>query len=377
MNLAYACVYHSPKYLQLISLLLTSLSIYSPNSPNVDILIVTSEEFQPKIQQMFVELGLNNAYTWVKKIESSVIQAACARLHIFDYPNIDKYKKILYLDTDILITNQLSPIFNIQLKSDKIYTLMEGNTKDPYHGIELFRQSQRKNPEIKAFTTGILLFKNSEENKNFIRNVLKHIKMNLKYIENKNKVTLDNKQKSIKNTQIIKIPKPFSRLHAVSLMNYTNNRGSNHYHCAYCQGLIETNRLKKSLGMNTIDKNYPLLEAIPTCIDQPYFIFHAIIEDCYDNQKIKPYVINNPKLFKQHSVSHFPGGTGKGERKIPIMSRYLILMLNEHLPNNLPQSKLNLVKYLLTPSINDGEFDEYHKSNFFQSLHNTIYDQLS
>jgi len=44
---------------------------------------------------------------------------------LFNYPHINKFSKILYLDVDILITGNLNKLFEEQLE-DKIYCLKEG-----------------------------------------------------------------------------------------------------------------------------------------------------------------------------------------------------------------------------------------------------------
>ena len=45
------------------------------------------------------------------------LEACCARLQIFNYPKIYKYSKLLYLDTDILVTNNISKIVEFPLEN--------------------------------------------------------------------------------------------------------------------------------------------------------------------------------------------------------------------------------------------------------------------
>ena len=99
----------------------------------------------------------------------------CSRLFIFDYKNINNYNKILYLDTDILITNKLENILNFNMEN-VLYVLKEGSTDGPFWGRELFGNN---NPKISAFTSGILLFNNNESIKNLFRDIINHIYYNI------------------------------------------------------------------------------------------------------------------------------------------------------------------------------------------------------
>ena len=46
--------------------------------------------------------------------------------------------------------------------------------------------------------------------------------------------------------------------------------------------------------------------------------------DLYDNTKLQDIVINNPKNFSGHTISHFPGPfVGCGNKKIAAMIEYL------------------------------------------------------
>jgi lipopolysaccharide biosynthesis glycosyltransferase len=55
----------------------------------------------------------------------SLFDAGCTRLNIFKYENIEKYKKILYLDTDILLNSNVNVLFDIDLSPEKLYALQE------------------------------------------------------------------------------------------------------------------------------------------------------------------------------------------------------------------------------------------------------------
>ena len=54
----------------------------------------------------------------------TIFEAGYSRLKIFDYPCINLYNKILYLDCDILVTNSINNILDFQLEN-KLYALKE------------------------------------------------------------------------------------------------------------------------------------------------------------------------------------------------------------------------------------------------------------
>jgi len=174
MNLIYACVFLQESYINLLKLLIKSIAIRSNfNKQNTDILIVTSESFKPIIQK---ELSIFDLpiYYYILNV-NTLFEAGCARLNIFNYENINKYDKILYLDTDILINNNINILLDHDISNDKIYALEEGTIKHQYWGGLLFDFSKYNNNQS-AFTTAILFFKNSESMRSLFDKINIHIK---------------------------------------------------------------------------------------------------------------------------------------------------------------------------------------------------------
>jgi len=160
MNLIYICVFHQEGYINLLKLLITS--IYEKgnlNTETTDILIMTTSKFKEIIQEQLKEFTLNIHYYTLDSI-TTLFQAGCARLNIFKYPNINKYDTILYIDTDILINSDINILFDLELSSDKMYTLEEGDIGSEWWGGKFFDFS-KYDRNIKAFTSGILFFRNS------------------------------------------------------------------------------------------------------------------------------------------------------------------------------------------------------------------------
>jgi hypothetical protein len=60
------------------------------------------------------------------------------------------------------------------------------------------------------------------------------------------------------------------------------------------------------------------------CHDQPYIIYNAFKYGLYDNQLLKPFVVNNDyNVCSSKIIHHFPGGPGIHQNKINNMIKFL------------------------------------------------------
>ena len=171
-KIIYSCVFFNEKYIELIQLLLKSYKLFGNSTENIDYLIICNPNFKNKIQLLFDKININGKI-WCLDLET-IFEAGYSRLKIFDYPLINDYDKILYLDCDILVTNSVNKLFDIHLEN-KLYVLKEGNTSLEFWGSEFFKN----NPKIPAFTSGILLFNNNTKIKELFFEILVHINNHL------------------------------------------------------------------------------------------------------------------------------------------------------------------------------------------------------
>jgi lipopolysaccharide biosynthesis glycosyltransferase len=88
-------------------------------------------------------------------------------------PFIDDYTKILYLDTDVLVLNDIKRVFAFDLE-DVLYVVRGGDISSEYCGKNLFDLS-KYDPKTKGFNSGVLLFKNCEKIKSLFADILEHI----------------------------------------------------------------------------------------------------------------------------------------------------------------------------------------------------------
>jgi len=179
MNLIYVCVFHQKSYINLLKLLITSIS-ENAQLHATDILIITSPTFEVLIKKELSTFDLPLKYYLLDL--HTLFDACAARLQIFNYDEIDKYDKILYLDTDILVNSNINVLFHLEL-TEKLYALEEGTIGHEYWGSQFFDFSKYSR-DLPAFTSGILYFKNTDT----IRLLFDMIHMHMKdYIDSKRK----------------------------------------------------------------------------------------------------------------------------------------------------------------------------------------------
>ena len=174
MNCIFICVFYQEKYVEMFYLLLESILIYGNIDDNTNILIYTSTPFMNMIKQSHlfnnekIKFEINDTY-------NSIDTACKARLDLFNLQSIVEYNKILYLDTDILVKDDINKIFNV-CEEDILYVLEEGllNDKphiDPYGGTRLFGDEINNYSDKTGFTSGILLFNNCEKIKDLFNKI--------------------------------------------------------------------------------------------------------------------------------------------------------------------------------------------------------------
>jgi alpha-N-acetylglucosamine transferase len=173
--LVYSCIFGNCNYINLLSLLLKSYITYGVPSNNIDYLVICSLSMKSKVEDVFNNLNINGL-TWCLDIKTPITQYT-ARLKIFEYPDINTYSKILYLDCDILVTGKIDNMLKFELEN-KLYALQEGNTNHVFWGKDFFEN----NPNIDAFSSGIMLFNNHIEIETLFALTNQHIQ---KHVENK------------------------------------------------------------------------------------------------------------------------------------------------------------------------------------------------
>ena len=170
MNCIFVCVFSQNKYVDMCFLLLESIFSYGNLDDNTHILMYTSTPFMNMIKRsnLFnekIKFEINDTYNDTGK-------ACKSRLDLFNLSSITNYNKILYLDTDILIKDDINKVFEV-CKKDILYVLEEGEITDhrDYWGKSLFGKEINNYADQTAFTSGILLFNNCETIKHLFNKI--------------------------------------------------------------------------------------------------------------------------------------------------------------------------------------------------------------
>lgn len=170
-NLLYMCVFFNKDYIRLLHILLTSMKVYS--NINFDILIVTQTSFYQDIVRLGYTLNIP-LYVHCVPDRKTVFEAACARLHIFEYPAIDEYKKIFYIDTDIILKKDISVMFDLAV-DDLIYVIPEATISNMNFGKQFF-DFTKISGDTPGINSGTLLFNNTPAVKGVFNKIITHIK---------------------------------------------------------------------------------------------------------------------------------------------------------------------------------------------------------
>ena len=172
MNCIFICVFHQEQYVDMFYLLLESILFYGNINENTSLLVYTSTPFMNKIKQSHlfhkIEFEINDTYDTIEK-------ACKSRLDFFEL-STKKYDTILYLDTDILIKDSIQKVFDL-CTEEWLYVVEEGEIDNIHDcwGKTLFGEEAHQYEDKRAFTSGILLFKNCDRIKELFQNIKKNM----------------------------------------------------------------------------------------------------------------------------------------------------------------------------------------------------------
>ena len=187
MKCIFCCVFNQLKYLDMFHMLLESMLIYGNLDDNTHILVYTSTSFMNIIKKnRLFAIASEKIFFRINDIYDSIETSCRARLDLFHLPSITNYNKILYLDIDLLVKDDINKVFDV-CKEDILYVLEEGtiDSDTNYWGKSLFENNGEliKYTDKSAFTSGILLFNNCEKIKMLFSEIKKCINNNTIFFE--------------------------------------------------------------------------------------------------------------------------------------------------------------------------------------------------
>lgn len=175
MNCIFCCIFNQTQYIDMFYLLLESILIYGNLGDNTKILLYTSSMFMNIIKKShlfnseIIHFEINDTYTDIDK-------SCKSRLDLFTFDSITQYHKIIYLDIDILVKDDINKVFDV-CKNDILYVLEEGEITcvGDCWGNTLFGDQVINYTDKTAFTSGILLFNNCENIKTLFNKIKEDI----------------------------------------------------------------------------------------------------------------------------------------------------------------------------------------------------------
>ncbi len=166
-NLIYFTLFGNNEYLKLLTLLLTTLKLRSLK--DFDLLFITDDDTKIQIQKIKEVENFSVDFHIVKNVNDAV-SASMQKLKIFDYPNINSYKNILFLDVDIIVVGDAGRIFSSNASADIFYSATHNHHQSMhstvYHSLIDYTPAQlvrfaEKN--IGSINAGQFFFRNSEK----------------------------------------------------------------------------------------------------------------------------------------------------------------------------------------------------------------------
>lgn len=185
-NLIYILINFDTKvYLKMFELFFTALTKTSDLS-KFDFLIITQKNIEDKIKKI-INNQINTHFLFVDK-DPNLSLALLHKFDIIDFPKYLDYKKIMYIDIDILVIKDINILFKTitNIKDNIIYASKEGKPFDRFWTFSKYNDDNVKfikDNKITSFNSGTFIFKPSESMKEHFKNI-KEIGMDY-YLHNK------------------------------------------------------------------------------------------------------------------------------------------------------------------------------------------------
>ena len=165
-NLIYFTLFNDPAYVEVLNICLKSIDKNTPTK-NFDVLIITDEATKPLLSQLQVLSSFNVKYLLQGQI-TDPIAASAQKLRITEFTEINDYKKILFLDADILLFGDINSFFIDDIEDNylDVVKVDGGNPVSTNHSLKFFDETELNyimNNRILPFNAGHFLFNNTKK----------------------------------------------------------------------------------------------------------------------------------------------------------------------------------------------------------------------
>lgn len=173
--LVYLTVGYNPEFSKLVDLCVKSILATNDKS-KIDICIMCDDRYIEYVRHLPVNFHITGTNT-------TPVISSMRKLEVFNMPDIQKYKRILFLDGDILVTKSLLPLFEAATDDEKLYVFEETKYKNPHTSIYFSHLTYTpeeikvlEDNNIKGFNCGQFIFTPTPEMKQHFANII--LKMN-------------------------------------------------------------------------------------------------------------------------------------------------------------------------------------------------------
>jgi alpha-N-acetylglucosamine transferase len=173
--LVYLTVGYNPEFSKLVDLCVKSI-LATNDTSKIDICIMCDEHYAQYINHLPVKIHTTGSNT-------TPVVASMRKLEVFNIPDIYKYKRVLFLDGDILVTKSLLPILESATDIDKLYVFEETQYENPHTSIYFSHITYTPDQirildsnNVKGFNCGQFVFTPTPKMKQHFSNIIQ--KMN-------------------------------------------------------------------------------------------------------------------------------------------------------------------------------------------------------
>lgn len=159
--LLYTSCFHQKQYVDIVVNMLNSYFDVIPENTNIDFLVYTNTEFRALIE---ARMPGKPVKFFEKNFVKTMNQTRISKVDVFDFPNIDQYEKIVYVDADTMFLRNPAPLFDA-IVEDVVYAGGEGNilSEANYWGRSLFLKNDAACADQEGISVSCLGFKNLPE----------------------------------------------------------------------------------------------------------------------------------------------------------------------------------------------------------------------
>jgi lipopolysaccharide biosynthesis glycosyltransferase len=158
-------------YTKIFKVFAECLALYSDTSA-FELCVITERNTLATIKEILNKDFPTTFYILIPK-DKTLDKALLRKFDITEHPRYLEFDKILFLDTDILVQDNIMKLFKaVETLPNKLYVVQEGDLEEKYWYHGAYKPgdiAQLRKENIQSFNSGIFLFKPSETMRNHLR----------------------------------------------------------------------------------------------------------------------------------------------------------------------------------------------------------------